>query len=436
MPNRLLFFALSAVLLFSSACALLNGTENPPSTPAPSTQTIAATLPAPLVPATATPPPETAVSFIVWIPPELIQESPEESAVLLAQISEFDINRADISITVEQKPINGEGGILSYLRAGQKVAPAILPDLIAIPSEYLTMAAEDGLIFPLDGLINSATLEDLYPAAQAMAFSQGQLVGFPFALTNLPHLAYNNSIITDTVPLTWAELISDTTHPMILPAAGSEGAKLLLQLYLAAGGTLSNEAGRPALQVAPLTAALEQISQGRNNGFILSQSSNITTLADSWQLFQTVTAVYTLTSSDQLLRQRSDNLPVGFAPIPGLNAPLVPLVDGWAWAISTTEQTHRPLAVELLLALTSPQNLGNWSLQHKTLPASRAAFAQWPDDDEYTKFMRQELELAQFTPIPSNSPILTVLENAIFNVVSLAQPTNVAAEEAVAALQP
>ncbi len=365
-----------------------------------------------------------------------MQMNPEESAVLLAQISEFDINRADISITVEQKPVNGEGGILSYLRAGQKVAPAILPDLIAIPSDQLTMAAEDGLIFPLDGLVNNAALEDLYPAAQVMAYSEGQLVGFPFAFTNLPHLAYNNSIITDTIPLTWGELISDTTHPMILPAAGHEGAKLLLQLYLAAGGTLINEAGRPALQVAPLTVALEQISQGRGSGFILSQSSNTTSLADSWQLFQTVTAVHTLTSSDQFLHERSDSLPVGFTPIPGLSAPLVPLVDGWAWAISTAEQTHRPMAVELMMALISPQNLGNWSLQHHTLPTSRAAFDQWPEDDAYVRFIRQELELAQFTPIPNNSPILTVLENAIFNVVSLTQPANVAAEEAVAALQP
>jgi ABC-type glycerol-3-phosphate transport system substrate-binding protein len=263
-----------------------------------------------------------------------------------------------------------------------------------------------------------------------------QVVGYPFALIGLPHLAYHSNIVTSTLPLNWDQLILDTQYKMIFPAAGREGALLALQFYLAAGGSVTNEDGEPVLQVEPLTSALSQLHQGRSNGFILLQSSNVTSLDEAWQAFQTGSADLAQTSATYFLRQRSIESAPGVAPISGLDGPLTPLVEGWAWAVTTSDPQRRAAVIELLTMLVAAANLGDWSYQSNVLPAGREAFTFWPADDPYITFLQQELERARANPLSSTSTIMVVLGNALFDVISLTTSPQAAAEEAVAALQP
>ena len=259
--------------------------------------------------------------------------------------------------------------------------------------------------------------------------------GYPFVLTGLPHLVHNSETFTTTIPSRWSDF-AEAPGRFVFPANGVPGGTLGLQLYLDAGGTLTNEAGQVALQVEPLATALQQLFAAKNSGLILDQSSNYSSLQESWQLFQSGSATIALTSSEQYLRLRDANSPFEVTAVPGLERPLTPLVSGWVWAITTADPTQRMLAADLLNTLIASNALGEWSYASRYLPARQAAFAFWPEDDPYVLFAREQLSRARAMPVSSASSIMTVLNNAVFDVVTLAKTPQVAAEEAVAALQP
>ncbi len=410
---------------------IINGTASGISeaTGTPSTET----TPDIAIPTTAVT--QTQPSLRVWLPPEIALSTEEGAAILNAQLAAFRSNHPDVELTVEQKSVNGESSILNYIRTGHTVAPKILPDLIAIPIDQLAPALSEQLVYPLDGLVDTAVLEDLYPAALDLVLQDNRVGGYPFILTGLPQLAYNSEAITQTIPTRW-EALTELPNHFVFPANGAPGGTLALEFYLAAGGMLTNEAGQAALQVEPLATALQQLFTAKSSGFILDQSSNYSSLQESWPLFQAGTADFALTSSEQYLRQRDEEGKFLVTAVPGLQQPLTPLLSGWVWCITTTDPAQRQLAGELLNSLIAGDQLGEWSYASNYLPARQDALAFWPEDENYVDFAREQLNRAQAMPFSSSSTIMTVLNNAVFDVVTLAKTPQVAAEEAAAALQP
>lgn len=410
---------------------IINGTANGISaaTGTPSAET----TPDIAIPTTAVT--QTQPSLRVWLPPEIALSTEEGAAILNAQLAAFRSNHPDVQLTVEQKSVSGQSSILNYIRTGHTVAPKILPDLIAIPIDQLAPAHSEQLVYPLDGLVDTALLEDLYPAALDLVLQDNRVGGYPFILTGLPQLAYNSEAITQTIPTRW-EALTELPNHFVFPANGAPGGTFALEFYLAAGGTLTNEAGQAALQVEPLATALQQLFTAKSSGFILDQSSNYSSLQESWPLFQAGTADFALTSSEQYLRQRDEEGKFLVTAVPGLQQPLTPLLSGWVWAITTTDPTQRQLAGELLNSLIAGDQLGEWSYASNYLPARQAALAFWPQDDSYVSFAKEQLSRAQAMPFSSSSNIMTALNNAVFDVVTLAKTPQVAAEEAAAALQP
>ena len=384
------------------------------------------------VPPTATP---VAADLKVWIPPQIAVRTEAGTQTMADQLTEFNARNPDVVIHVEQKRVLGDGGILSYLRTGRSVAPSVLPDLIAIPGELLTTAANESLIYPLDDRLDPAALEQLFPPALDMARPEERTLGFPFALTWLSHVAYNSNALTTTLPLTWERLIADTERKMVFAADGTDGALLALQFYLDAGGTVVNDLGQPVLQVEPLTAALQALEEGRESGFIVEQSSGLSTIDQSWQIFLSGGANIVRTSSDHFLSENTAGLPLEFTVTPGIDRPLTPLVGGWVWAISTSDPVRQEMAHELMMDLVAVDNQGAWSEDSNILPARRDALALWSGNDLYYGFVRQELERAQPLPVTSNSILMTVLGDAVFQVVSGSKLAEGAAVDAVAALE-
>lgn len=378
---------------------------------------------------------ETMTTLTIWMPVELWTASESGQATFLSQIDTYRTTHPDLTIKVEPKSVTGQGSILSYLRTGRTVAPDILPDLVALPSDQLGTAFAEQLIVNLDSYLPPTLFEDVFPAGRALTEFEGQTIGYPIGLTRPLHLVYNTAVFTDTVPATWEAFIELPEQTFVFPAAGSAGATLLLELYLAAGGTLVNDAGQTSLQLAPLILALEQLKNGRDNNFILPNSSDTTTLEESWQLFQNGNASFAQTDSRNYLINRIENEPMGPAAIPGIEEHLTPLVSGWAWAISTTDSAKRPLAADLLSFLVDIPNLGEWSRQSNLLPARQEALFFWPEEDTYVLFASEMLLEAEAHPFPPTHPVMLALGNAVFDVVSLSKSPQVAAEEAIAALE-
>jgi ABC-type glycerol-3-phosphate transport system substrate-binding protein len=152
-------------------------------------------------------------------------------------------------------------------------------------------------------------------------------------------------------------------------------------------------------------------------------------------LLESGTATIIFTTGDHFLSERSADLSIEVAMIPGLERPLTPLVNGWAWAISASDPNRRILAAEFLMTLVDGQRLGEWSLQSNFIPARRSALTFWPEDDPYVAFLDEQLSLAQAHPLSNDTTTMTILGNAVFDVISLAKTPQVAAEEAIAGLQ-
>ena len=158
-------------LLLLSACDLMSNNQTVPEstatlTPTPVVTPALQSTPAIAVPITAT---ETTPSLTIWIPPGTVLGSEAGAALFSDQLLTFNANHPDLETHVEQKTVAGQGGILSYLRTGSTIAPSILPDLIALPTNQLATAVTEGLIYPLNDLIEPALFDDLYPAAKTMA---------------------------------------------------------------------------------------------------------------------------------------------------------------------------------------------------------------------------------------------------------------------------
>lgn len=426
------------LLSFLAACDLINNSEeaSPPTatvTTAPAVTPLLQSTPDIVITPVIT---EAAPSLTIWLPPNTVLGSEAGAAIFSDQILAFNATHPELETHVDQKTVTGPGSILNYLRTGSVVAPAILPDVIVLPADQLKTAVTDGLIYPLNDLFEPTLFEDLFPAAQTMARINDQYYGYPFAITNLTHLAYQTSVITTTPPLRWNTFAENTSANFVFPAAGPAGTRLTLQFYLAGGGTLVNEAGQPALDAALLTQTLQPFEQGRTSNFILLQSSNMALFDNAWEMFQAGTAVYTLTDVNHFLINRTPEIQPGYAVIPGLTTPLTPIVNSWVWAISTTDPSQRALAAELIAHLIDGDRLGAWSQASQQLPARRQALTQWPRNDAYLNFIQLELERAQPNPTIDNDPIMAALGNAIFDVISFAKTAPEAAAEAATSLQP
>ena len=379
---------------------------------------------------------ETRRLLTIWLPIELAPEPNTGPSTLEQQIQNFAAAQVDLDIHVEYKNVTGEGGTLNYLRTGHSVAPSILPDLIVLGMDQLGTAVTDELIYPLNDVIDSTQLEDLYPVAFNFALKEEQIPGYPFALTGLTHLAYNTNIISNTIATNWEMFRTTTNGSFVFPANGEGGATLLLQMYLSANGSLTNEAGRTALQIAPLAQSLEQLNLARNDGFLVRQSNTLSSYDEAWQIYEIGSAHIVLVDAHTYMSMR-DNVPeTAVSATPGFENEAIPLVNGWAWAISTNDTNQRLLAGELLNQLISPELLADWSLQSNYPPARRSAFDFWPVDDPYTLFLQSQLERAKVHPFPPGSDILRTLRTTVFNVVNLTETPQEAAEAGVNRINP
>jgi ABC-type glycerol-3-phosphate transport system substrate-binding protein len=433
---------LSLLLILAAGCDLLEQIPplagDPPAT-ATATATFATTVPdevePPVVePATPTPEPPAAAqrTLTVWLPPEISGRTQNATSVLNEQIRVFTTAYPDVQVVVHQKSVSGPGGMLSYLRTGRGVAPAILPDLMVLPGDRLLTTYSEELIYPLGTSAGGELFEALYPAAQQVARPQDIILGYPFALTNMPHLAYDTAVITGTFPISFTQMLDLPNSTLLYPGSGTEGVAIWLQLYLAYEGRLVSENGQPTLETEPLRLALAQLNEARQRGFITSQSSNVATVVDAWQIFEEGGATIVQTSAGQFLRARSPQQAYGFAAVPGLDDALPPLVDSWVWTVSTADPVRRGLALDLITFLVQPENLGEWSQAANILPARSDALVHWGVDDPYVQFLDQQLRRAQPNPVAPGSQLLTVFRDAVFDVTSLAESPGAAATNAAA----
>ena len=247
-----------------------------------------------------------------------------------------------------------------------------------------------------------------------------EFYAYPYATTGLHHAIYNSAIITTPLSTDWGTLY-EQDYPFIFPASSASGIQLLLQFYLAEGGTLRNETGQIQLESEPLQSALQSLQTARNTGLILEESGMITTEDEAWRIFLSSRAAVAQTSSTQYFNQQGQESEISFAPLPGKETALVPQVSGWVWVITTPDPARQALAAELLLWLANGPNLGDWTLQNRYLPPRYAAFDRW-EDDRYTAFLQSELERSAMLPTTVSGAVSDALNNALSELFASPNP--------------
>ncbi len=426
------------LLLLITGCSLLNGEESGPEVTQTATVPPPGEAPTPIfTPEVTEPAPNSGQQTLnVWLASEISDQADVPGGSILAeQFRAFEASHPNLELNVETKTPAGRGGTLSYLRNGRNVAPRILPDLIILPTQMLGSAADEELIYSLDEYLVVDALQDLFPAARDLATVKESIFGYPFAINTLSHMVFSSTVFTDTAPVTWDEMLGQDEATFVFPAGGAQGGELALQMYLAAGGSLIGESGLPSLDMEPLVQTLTYFSQGRESGLISEQSINLTSYDDSWQIFIEDNASSVQTNFQQYARDRDLILNSEYAAIPGIESPLIAFVNGWAWAISTSDPTRQQLASEFLNWMVAGPNVGDWTLEASKLPGRKSGFDQWPVDDPYLIFIQRELDQAERYPIEASDEIMSALNNAIFDVLSASKSPQQAAEDAIAALQ-
>jgi ABC-type glycerol-3-phosphate transport system substrate-binding protein len=376
-----------------------------------------------------------AATLNVWISNQFLGlNDPLGGTVLEEQIAAFQSDHPELTMNIEGKITSGSGGILNYLQAGSGIASSILPDLILLPSQDMDQAVSRDIVYPLDDLLEQEMIDDLFPASIFMGQVDGTTYGYPFSFTDMHHLVYDGEVISEEFPDTWEDMLEVEDADFAFPANGHGGAEMVLQLYLAAGGSLVDDANLPLLEVEPLTQALSQLNRGTTRRFILRESANLTTIDEVWQMHLDSDAVIVQSEASYFLREVQSSPDSSPARVPGYESALRPFVNGWVWAITTDDPTRQALAAEMLETIASAKSVGEWTMATNQLPARRSAYTHWPVNDPLTRFYLQASEHAHQFPEEANDQIMEALNNAAVHMINLTKSPRSAAEEAAQSL--
>ncbi len=422
-------FIFTAILV-AAACQSTPGSA----TPTAPTNTPAAPVatPQPLPP---TPVPDTPITLTLWLPTRFLPaEDNAAYQVLQRQLDEFARTADGTPSQIVVKQDRGSGGLLDLLRAASPVAPAVLPDIIALDATDLETAARSGLIQPIGTLLPAELIDDLYPFARELGSLNGELYGAPYS-ADLEHLATSSST---PLPQTWAELLETPRRYLFaLGSSNNNVSDAVLAHYFSAGGSLVDSGGNPALDEAALRTLLGDYQDARDAGVLPGNFVELDSADKVWSTWRGFgTAIANLNATRYLsVEARLPDLQVG--DLPTFVQTARPIGRGWAFAIVTTEPRRQAAAVRLLQYLLSPQNNGEWTRAAGVLPGRAAALAQWDPTEPYTTFIGEQL--AQARPLPPaavRNVVGPIMRKAIEDVLAERATPAEAARAAVAALSP
>ncbi len=370
---------------------LLAGCVATPTANSP-TATPAATAPATdTPPAVAPTPPGAAAALRLWLPPDFApDDSTPGGPVLADQIAQFEAAHPGQNVEVRLKQAADEGGLLRSLETAYNVAPAILPDVMALQQDDLTSAAKAGLVIPLDDLLAPGTLDDYYPFAQTMSRVDGRVAGLPFA-ADARVLVYNTQIYS-TPPRVWTDVITGT---LVFPGGELSGLTVLNE-YLSLGGTLADASSKTELDSELLAETLSAFQSAQTATVLPVSTLAYADPAATWQVFRERRAALAITSARWYLAERQRASSASATLIPTTDGMPFALADGWCWAVVNKAADHAS-ALELLRWLTDPAQLSEWTLAAQVLPPRAKALAGW-GDSPLTPLASDVLVHAQLQP--------------------------------------
>jgi ABC-type glycerol-3-phosphate transport system substrate-binding protein len=287
------------------------------------------------------------------------------------RLEEFQLNHRNLELELRIKEASGAGGLLDSLSVTSAAAPLALPDLIALPNSDLETAALKGLLHPIDELDEEALEADWYEYAQMLATIQARTYGLPFAGESYA-LVYNSEEIPSP-PGDWSATLN-TSVPLAFPAADPQAIFTLSQ-YLAKGGVIRDDEGRPYLDTEIFTDVLIYFQEAELTGVMPSWLTQYESDQQIWEAHQNNQANMVVTSTSNYLDDIPETSSISVMPTPD-GSPFA-LATGWIWAIPTHQPEHQEISLELAKFLTESEYLADWSEAAGYLPTRPSALERW-----------------------------------------------------------
>lgn len=316
------------------------------------------------------------ITLKIWLPPEFdpTNETPEGN-LLQAKLDEFAERHPGVRVEVRVKALNGQAGLLESLIAADAAAPLALPDLIALPSGEMQMAAGRNLIHPMDDLLAEDT-ENWYDFAKDLGTYQEETYGLGFAGDALI-MVYRPAIIEDP-PSSWEEIIQ-TGNVLSFPAADPQ-ALFTLAMYQSLGGEILSETGELQFDPVLLERVFDYYQRAKKANVMPFWLTQFDSDELSWQAFVGRRTHLTITWATRFFDQNTDNIQA--APIPTFDGTTQTLATGWVWALTGNDPTRYKIAVELAEFLTEGEFLGAWTSASGYLPTRPSALSVWAADQK------------------------------------------------------
>jgi ABC-type glycerol-3-phosphate transport system substrate-binding protein len=333
------------------------------------------------------------LTLTLWIADDIAPGLTPAGRILTNQLDAFSAANPAIRVQVVPKRTSGKGGLLDFLLTTRNVIPARLPDLVALDLSQVPLAAQAGILQPLDGVVPTDLSGDFFAFAAQAAHFRNQWVAVPFA-ANVDHLVYNRNVIRKP-PQTWDEFTKQKGS-LLLPLGGDSA--FLLQ-YFALGASVTDASDQPALDVSATAQVLSLFKRAHDLNLVPETAMNLKTGDDVWTNFAAGQASMAQVSASRFIAERSKVPSALYAPVPTREGKVTTIATGWAFALVTNEPARQAAAARFMQWVVQGDRLAPWLRAARLLPTTRATVPLAVDPPDYAAFIREELEGA--VPMPS-----------------------------------
>lgn len=401
------------------------------STPTPDLgfETVYTPTPSTASPGQTEPSPATGTTLRLWVPPAFDPAgTSQQSKLMKDRLDQFTSENPEVKLELRVKDLEGAGGMLESLVTANVAAPLTLPDLVLLPRPLLESATLKGLLSPYDAMTDVMDTESWYEYAHQLARVQSGTYCIPFAGDTIL-LAYHPSM-RETSPASLEDTLA-LGEVFLFPATDPQAA-FTLNTYLADGGTLQDDQGRPVVDETVLTSVLDNYQRLTQAGVMPYWLTQFSTDEQVWESFLSTPypAVATWASS-YLKHLQAGEGDLAVAPLPTLDGSRFSLASGWCWALAGQNADKQVLAAKLSEYLVDEKFMGALTSAAGYLPPRKDALQSWPDV-ELRQVMDTISSSAQLLPpVDLLASIGPALEQAVVDILKAQTDPQTAAETAV-----
>lgn len=349
----------------------------------------------------------------IWLPEPLAPLDNEDAADLFSeQISAFVSTNPDIQIDFRLKRSDEIGGVMSTLMSASAVAPGALPDLTLFRRADLVLAAESGLIEPLDRMISPALLSDIDAPLIQRAQVDDRLFGVPYAF-EVQHLA----VQPEFADRTWSfEDVLNLDLPFALPLHESGGFMEALSAQIAAEGGTFDADGALVMEAEALQAVFAFYERAVTNGVIDAAVLEYRTPLDYQLALARGEIALGVVSTRPYLRLSANGADLAVGLLPTSDGSPATVIETWNWTITTSDADQQAAATRFLAWMFEVERHALYTQSIFLLPTSNGSLARWQPAD-YVTFVQKLLTEGVIAPA-ANATTSRRLLTALLGVVS------------------